>query len=206
MLGLLSGKRGLLAGAVMAVAVLSLAGAPQTAAQEDLRYAEVSACVDPERGPDHEECVCEVLRSQDVDYLLAYRAQHGSDPGSYPSGLRYDGDAVSGDFERDKEFKSQCAMTYFREDLRRGWKFAVFVGFGLFTMSLAWGGYVYMQESAAAEQRAQSRGIIFRVMGGLAIVVMAFFLWSMFSELFLDLGTNSLWQPEYEDTIRRPDW
>ena len=80
------------------------------------------------------------------------------------------------------------------------------MAFGLFTMSLVWGGYVYMQESAAAEQRAGSRAIIFRVMSGLAIVVMAYLLWTFVSDMFLDLGDRTVWTPDHEDVFRRPDW
>ena len=177
-------------------------------AQEEWIFTEVDACVDPERGPNHEDCVCSVLVVQDSDYYHDYRARLGRSPKEYPSGLRYEGDddPLVSEVVRDKEFKSQCAMTYYNEDLRRSWKFGVFVAFGLFTMSLVWGGYVYMQESAAAEQRATSRAIIFRVMAGLAIVVMAYFIWTMFSQMFLDLGDKVLWSPEYEQPLRRPDW
>lgn len=206
--GLYRSRVGRLLAAGLAAVVLAAALPGGASAQEDLLYNEEPACTDQERGPNHEDCICSVLRGQDSDYYNAYKWETGGAPGQLPSGLRYKGggDPALDDFVRDKEFKSQCAMTYFREDLRRGWKFAVFVAFGLFTMSFVWGGYVYMQEAAAAEQRATSRGIIFRVMTGLAVVVMAFFMWSIFSDMFLDLGETSLWTPEYEDTIRRPDW
>lgn len=171
----------------------------------------LQACVDADRGPNHEDCVCYVLRLQDSEYWLAYQWESGGNfPEEFPSGLRYEGDAnedpVSRAFVRDKEFKAQCSLTYFREDVRRAWRFVVAVAFGLFTMSMVWAGFVYMQESAAAQDRVTSRAVMMRVLGGLTIVVMAFFLWELFSGMFVDLSDTTIWTPEYEDTIRRPDW
>ena len=197
---------------VSSVGVLvALVGAGSAEAQGEVVYSvETPACIDPERGPNHEECVCLVLKVQDSDYFRARVAQGLGAPERYPSGLRYEGDRnedpIGRGFERDKEFKAQCALTYYREDVRRAWWFAVLVASGLFTMSVIWGGFVYMQEAAAAEQRATSRGIIFRVMAGLTIVVMAYFLWTMFSAMFVDLGDSTIWTPDLEDHIRRPDW
>lgn len=181
-------------------------------------YQEALACRDPELGPNHEECVCFVLRLQDEDYFRGYQAEHGVNeaPNRYPSNLRYENEqhsplteispGVLNPFVRDKEFKAQCSLTYMREDIRRAWWFAVAVASGLLTMSFVWGGYVYMQESAAAVERASSRAILFRVMAGFAIVVMAYFLYAGFSNLFVDLSETTIWTPDYEDTIRRPDW
>ena len=191
--------------------VLLWPGTAEAQDSGDVYYSKVeAACIHPEKGPNHEKCVCAVLRIQDAEYYQDFVWQGGDTDGPevYPSGLRYDGkgDPATLEFQRDKEFKSQCSLTYFREDLRRGWWFGVFVALGLFTMSVAWAGYVYMQESAAAAERAQSRAIVFRVMAGLAIVVMAYFLWAIFSDMFLDLGDKTIWTPDVEDRIGRPDW
>lgn len=183
-------------------------------------YDDAVACRDPEFGPNHEECVCFVLRLQDADYHDAQLAQGLAAPFRYPSNLRYENDGDSplaladpldpsaglNPFVRDKEFKAQCSLTYMREDIRRSWWFAVAVATGLLAMSFVWGGFVYMQESAAALERASSRAILFRVMAGFAIVVMAYFLYAGFSNLFIDLSETTIWTPDYEDTIRRPDW
>ena len=208
---------GLLAGGIV------LLMAPAVALAQDggfYDYAEATACRDPELGPNHEDCVCFVLRLQDDDYHRGEQAQGNAPPYRYPSNLRYEnqsarpldladpGDPSKGlnPFVRDKEFKAQCSLTYMREDIRRAWWFAVAVASGLLTMSFVWGGYVYMQESAAAVERASSRAILFRVMAGFAIVVMAYFLYAGFSNLFVDLSETTIWTPDYEDTIRRPDW
>ena len=211
--------------AVVAVAsgVLLLWMAPGAVLAQDGGFYDderASACRDPERGPDHEECVCFVLRLQDADFHASQLAEGNSTPFRYPSNLRYENEDASpldpvdprfpfgelNPFVRDKEFKAQCSLTYMREDIRRAWWFAVAVATGLLTMSFVWGGFVYMQEAAAASERASSRAILFRVMAGFAIVVMAYFLYAGFSNLFIDLSETTIWTPNYEDTIRRPDW
>ena len=185
---------------------------PARAQESDIyNHPEAFPCVDPEMGPSHENCVCFVLRVQDSDYYRGQRAEGRTPPFRYPSNLRYedeDADPIDweNEFVRDKEFKAQCSLTYMREDMRRAWWFAVAVATALLTMSMVWGGFVYMQESAAATDRATSRSIIFRVMAGFAIVVMAYFLYAGFSDLFVNLGETTIWTPDFEDTIRRPDW
>ena len=183
-------------------------------------YEDAVACRDPEFGPNHEECVCFILRLQDADFHQAEVARGRMPLFRYPSNLRYENEGDSplaaadptdvsaglNPFVRDKEFKAQCSLTYMREDIRRAWWFAVAVATGLLAMSFVWGGFVYMQESAAAAERASSRAILFRVMAGFAIVVMAYFLYAGFSNMFIDLSETTIWTPNYEDTIRRPDW
>ena len=189
----------------------SVPGAAEAQESDIFNLPEAGPCRDPEFGPNHEDCVCFVLRLQDSDFYNGQRALGRTPPFRYASNLRYedeDADPIdfANEFVRDKEFKAQCSLTYMREDMRRAWWFAVAVATALLTMSMVWGGFVYMQESAAAAERATSRSIIFRVMAGFAIVVMAYFLYSGFSELFVNLGETTIWTPDFEDTIRRPDW
>ena len=211
-LGAVAGLRSVLLVAMVAggVVLWLVPGAVEAQQGGIYDYEEARACRNPDLGPNSEECICFVLRLQDSDYFRGERAAGRIPPFRYPSNLRYedkDADPLESgnDFVRDKEFKAQCSLTYMREDLRRAWWFAVAVATALFTMSLVWGGFVYMQEAAAAE-RATSRFIIFRVMAGFAVVVMAYFLYAGFTDLFVNLGETSIWTPEFEDTIRRPDW
>ena len=76
----------------VALAVAALWALAPAAAQDDF-YLEVEACADPERGPDHEDCVCSVLSRQDSEFWQVYQWESGgAEPERYPSGLRYEGD------------------------------------------------------------------------------------------------------------------
>ena len=66
-----------------------------------------------------------------------------------------DGDLV---FSKNDHYNQQCALSYFREDLRRLWRFAVALGAALAAASVAWAGVVWMQESASGNDIARSRG------------------------------------------------
>ena len=82
-----------------------------------------------------------------------------------------DGDLI---LVSNDHYNQQCALSYFRENLRRLWRFAVALGAVLAAASVAWAGVVWMQESASGNDIARSRGMIIRVVIGVIVLSCSF--------------------------------
>ena len=61
-------------------------------------------------------------------------------------------------FMVDDRYNQRCAMSYFRENQRRLWVFAVWLGAGFTVISLIWGGVAYMQNAASGVELSRIRG------------------------------------------------
>ena len=66
----------------------------------------------------------------------------------------------------NRRYGQNCSLSYFRENLRRLWFFAVALGGALAALSLAWAGVAYMQASASGADLSKSRVMIMRVLVG----------------------------------------
>ena len=96
-----------------------------------------------------------------------------------------------GDIEKDykkvdnDKYKAQCSMSYFKENLRRFIYILVAIAGGTLTITLAWAGFVHMQESTSGESRSMARTIILRAFVGMLLLTGAFLAWEAVSGLFL---------------------
>ena len=89
----------------------------------------------------------------------------------------FDGDASDLHFATDDRYNQRCAMSYFRENQRRLWVFAVWVGAGFTVLSLIWGGVAYMHNAASGVELSRIRGMLTRVLIGLVILACALLIW-----------------------------
>ena len=96
-------------------------------------------------------------------------------------------------FSVDDDYGQNCALSYFRENLRRLWYFAAALGGGLAAISLTWAGVAYMQNSSSGVDLSKNRAMIMRVVIGLVIVACSYMIWEAASGMFLGhLDTWSL--------------
>lgn len=89
------------------------------------------------------------------------------------------------DLENSK-YAAYCSLEYFQENQYRLWYFALAFGGTLAAISIAWGGFVYMQESVSGETRSTARTTVLRVVIGLVLLACAFIVWDAVSGIFLD--------------------
>ena len=115
------------------------------------------------------------------------------------------------EFMRDDRYKQRCALSYFREDQRRLWYFAVALGASFTVISLIWVGVVHMQNTASGVDISRTRGMLVRVLIGLIILACAFLIWDGLNELlfkgldFLDAGSR-VSSMTNGDTFNMPWW
>ena len=85
-------------------------------------------------------------------------------------------------FAVDDRYNQRCAMSYFRENQRRLWVFAVWLGAGFTVISLIWGGVAYMHNAASGVELSRIRGMLTRVFVGFVILACALLIWDGISE------------------------
>lgn len=99
-------------------------------------------------------------------------------------------------------YDEQCALAYLREDLRRSWRFAIALGTLLLGGSLAWIGFVYMQESAQIGSSnggwSGTRTLLSRVLLGILVLALAGVIW--------DLMSSMTWPGLQSWTLRREEF
>ena len=97
-----------------------------------------------------------------------------------------DGDLV---LKKNDLYDEQCSFAYLREDLRRVWRFVIALGTLLLGGSLAWIGFVYMQESAqignSGSGWAGSRTLLMRVLVGIFVLALAGVIWDFIADFTL---------------------
>ena len=100
----------------------------------------------------------------------------------------------------DDRYKQRCALSYFREDQRRLWYFAVSLGGSFTVISLIWVGVVHMQNTASGVDISKTRAMLVRVIMGLIILACAFLIWEGLNELlFKGLDSWTLEQGVFHD-------
>ena len=93
-------------------------------------------------------------------------------------------------FAVDDRYAQHCAMSYFRENQRRLWVFAVALGAVFSVLSLIWIGVTYMQYSASGVELSRARALLMRVIIGLVIMACALLIWEGLNE-YLFSGVES---------------
>ena len=93
-------------------------------------------------------------------------------------------------FAVDDRYAQRCAMSYFRENQRRLWVFAVALGAAFSVLSLIWIGVTYMQYSASGVELSRARALLTRVIIGLVILACALLIWEGLNE-YLFSGVES---------------
>ena len=112
-------------------------------------------------------------------------------------------DAAAGEdsdlqFMADDRYNQRCALSYFREDQRRLWYFAVALGASFTVISLIWVGVVHMQNTASGVDISKTRAMLVRVIIGLIILASAFLIWEGLNDIvvqragLLDAGAGRL--------------
>ena len=86
-------------------------------------------------------------------------------------------DVAEFDVIEDEHFKRNCSLSFFREDLNRGWRLAVAVGAAFLSLSLVWAGFSYMQEASSGADLAKARARVLRIFVGIIIVGMSVVIW-----------------------------
>ena len=105
-------------------------------------------------------------------------------------------------FSADDDYGQNCALSYFRENLRRLWYFAAALGGGLAAISLTWAGVAYMQNSSSGVDLSKNRAMIMRIVVGLVILACSYMIWEAASGMFL--GHLDTWSLD-PDTFYRFD-
>ena len=140
------------------------------------------------------------LRGKDVD-------RDGKFPILGEDGVWVDGDGEADngeesdlEFIADDRYKQRCALSYFREDQRRLWYFAVALGGSFTVISLIWVGVVHMQNTASGVDISRTRAMLVRVLIGLIILACAFLIWDGLNELlFKGLDSWTLEEGVFHD-------
>ena len=163
------------------------------------------SCRDPDIGPYHEYCICAQVRKFG-EFPKGGGVEEIEDPlnpGEYITvGDDYDGDGELPQFDEVEEiwvgdaddlglfvsdkYGQECALSYVRENMRRGWYFLAVLGAGFAAISMTWVGVVYMQESSSGSDLTKARGMLIRVLIGLVIVTCALLAWEAISGFLLD--------------------
>ena len=180
-----------------------LAPPPPASAQSTELLLENAVCRD---NPHSEDCICAEVRrfgffpkgfKPDSSGLAADADEDGVSPRQLEDGLWVDGDGESANYNTtlspdteenlakksdlqfavDDRYNQRCAMSYFRENQRRLWVFAVWLGAGFTVISLIWGGVAYMQNAASGVELSRIRGMLTRVFVGFVILACALLIW-----------------------------
>ena len=174
--------------------------APASAQGDDLFLREQEAC---REDPHSQECIC-----ADVRKLGYFPAEFN--PDGTPKDVDGDGlvpeknDAgfwvdVEGEMDDGKSglvfmlndrYSQHCSLSYFREDQRRLWHFAVALGAGFTVVSLIWLGVTHMQNTASGVDVARTRTMLVRVLIGVVILACSVLAWEGVNE-FLFHGIDS---------------
>ena len=178
---------------------------------------ETEAC---RENPHSENCICASVRKfgyfpkefdpDTLDPRGNATAKDEDGDGVFPrleDGLWVDGDGEADvneisdlEFMRDDRYKQRCALSYFREDQRRLWYFAVALGASFTVISLIWVGVVHMQNTASGVDISKTRAMLVRVIIGLIILACAFLIWEGLNELlFRGLDSWTLEQGVFHD-------
>lgn len=195
---------GLLGQRVLAVAVLAvvcgmvLSSGTAHAQREDILSGDAGeAC---RKNPHSEECICfDVSRYAKVPVAWVEVAAGVPEYPPVAIGATWDDELkswVSADpdnlkTEVNSKYKAHCALSYFRENLRRLWYFMMALGGTLTAVSIGWAGFVHMQDSVSGETRSMSRTIIIRTVLGVVLLACVFFAWEGVSGLFV--GEFEIW-------------
>ncbi len=206
---------------VFALSALFLASSGDARAQEFDLFEDVACREDPSG----EDCICAKVRqlglypikhewnvdaghvvaldSDGVDGVPTFDPERGFWSGTQATPASVDAGAPDGDllFAGNDFYHQQCSLSYFREDLRRMWRFGVALGAALAAASVAWAGVVWMQESASGNDIARSRGMIIRVIIGVVIVSCSYLVWEGISSMLA--GHLETWSGE-RSTFYRP--
>ena len=86
-------------------------------------------------------------------------------------------------FMQDDRYAQRCALSYFRENQRRLWVFAVAVGVGLAVLSLIWTGLTFMQQSASGLDLSRARQHLARIIIGVVVLACAAIVWEGLNEV-----------------------
>ena len=174
-----------------------LASPPPASAQSTELLLEDPVC---RENPHSEDCICAKVRKfgffpksfntdgtpKDVDGdTFAPQPVEGGLWGDEVVGVDSDGNVVGEmadgksdlQFATDDRYNQRCAMSYFRENQRRLWVFAVWLGAGFTVISLIWGGVAYMQNAASGVELSRIRGMLTRVLVGFVILACALLIW-----------------------------
>ena len=182
---------------------IMLAPPPPASAQSTELLLENTVCRD---NPHSEDCICAEVRKFgyfpdefDIEGEPVDSNEDGAFPTKTPDGVWVDGaggvwadgkgelwleggdplNPVESDlqFAVDDRYNQRCAMSYFRENQRRLWVFAVWLGAGFTVISLIWGGVAYMQNAASGVELSRIRGMLTRVFVGFVILACALLIW-----------------------------
>ena len=181
---------------------IMLASPLPASAQSTELLLENAVCRD---NPHSEDCICAEVRrfaffpkgfKPDSSGLAADADEDGVSPRQLEDGLWVDGDGESANYDAiaspteddlpkksdlqfavDDRYNQRCAMSYFRENQRRLWVFAVWLGAGFTVISLIWGGVAYMQNAASGVELSKIRGMLTRVFVGFVILACALLIW-----------------------------
>lgn len=178
------------------VTVAWFAFAPSSVgAQSNDVFFELEAC---RADPDSEECICGRVRAFSMYPTLV----HDPGPPEQVVPLDLDGDTFAPSFDSalgiwvddpnegnntdltlmpTDDYGQNCALSYFREDLRRLWYFAVALGGAFASVSFVWVGVAYMQSSSSGADLSRTRAMMMRVLVGLILLACAYVIWEFAS-------------------------
>ena len=105
--------------------------------------------------PDAEECIC-----RKVARIVNVTVPDESDPG----------DATLSASDYNPNYARDCALEYFKEDLRRVWISIAAIAGALAAGTIAWSGVGYMQDAASGQDFARTRNAISRAIVGVIIL------------------------------------
>ena len=205
-------------GVVLAAAVVSMFPSGSVLAQgvEDFLAGDASCNVNP----NSEQCICARVRAfgyypqfervggdylpEDVDGDTV-RPEFNLERGVWEDGVGeelVDTRTPPSDlfFSKDDDYGQNCALSYFRENLRRLWYFAAALGGALAGISLTWAGVAYMQSSSSGADLSKNRAMIMRVVVGIFILACSYMIWETSSGMFL--GHLDTWSLKPDDFYR----
>ena len=194
---------------VLLVVLLPLAVVPSGASAQSVDVLlESEAC---KRNPHSEDCICaEVQKFAFFPKALKPGEDPYADPGvvlnldndgdGFQPGLinrvwvDHDNEADSGDksdlqFVLTDDYGQDCALSYFRENLRRLWVFGVALGAVFASISFIWIGVTHMQHTASGMDISKSRMMFVRVGLGIIILACALIVWEGLNDYLLE-GLN----------------
>ena len=109
----------------------------------------------------------------------------GPAPGFLPESAAGSADTEL-EFRANDNYKDHCALSYWREDMRRLYRFLVVLGVGFAAISLGWAGVMWMQASSSGEDLRQVRLVVIRVFMGMVILATAYVIYEGASDLLMD--------------------
>ena len=201
---------------LVSLGLATLASPPPVRAQSAETLLENPVC---RENPHSEDCICAEVRRfgmfpKDWDTTGAYPVPKDVDGDGFSPQPGEDGTWVDDPKEKDNasdkddpewsdlvfavddRYGQRCSMSYFRENNRRLWFFAVALGSSFTVLSLIWIGVTYMQYSASGVDLSRARMHLTRVLIGLFILAMAFIVWEGVRDvLFSGEGVQS-WTQE----------